>query len=427
VRIVERSQVADAYVLESHDLAAIPNYTTHLRARLIEQLRRDVAPHDWKLPDGPWIVPGRSVFAIDVYARLPVQKQIEKYLRRDYVDKYYAVPTDAGLKHETTFRKWTPKAIAAKTRELREAYPLVSLAGRLKHEEKLAGAGPPALSFAVERRLVRRDILAEPFAEGHRKGIRVEALQALHSCEVEKFITRPGFGESRQPAYGPTYLPLVRLPRLPLPSSEIDPPSGELPVQLSDRDSLAESQAVVLPSLDHLCRMNEVELESFLDPGRFGYFQDRDHVAGFGMHGFGMHGIDDLVRLRLARRAELTENWAVRRLELVSLLKHDTPRVYESTNLPNMEELREAPTRALSEFEVAAIPQLLGQEDLVAQATTNRIEMVGSIRAAKQCLACHEVERGQLLGAFSYTLVRDPLLNPPKDSDADSPRSLAGE
>ena len=295
----------------------------------------------------------------------------------------------------------------------------------MKYEEKLAGAGPPALGAAVEQRLGRRDAAAQRLAAAGRKGIRVEALQALHSDEVEKFITRPGFGESRSPAYGPTYLPLVRLPRLPLPSCEIDPPSGELPVELSATDSLAASQAVVLPSLDHLGRMNDVELESFLDRSRFGYFEDRDHVAGFGMHGFNYQV--RLQRTLFGPPPELTENWAVRRLELVSLLKHDTPRVYESKILPNMEELREAPTRALNPFEAAAIPQLLGQEDLVAQATTNCIEMVGSIRAAKQCLDCHEVERGQLLGAFSYTLVRDPLLNPAKDSDADSPRSLAGE
>jgi hypothetical protein len=46
----------------------------------------------------------------------------------------------------------------------------------------------------------------------------------------------------------------------------------------------------------------------------------------------------------------------------------------------------------------------------VLEATTNRILMVGAIRAAKQCTSCHAVERGDLLGAFSYELLRDPAI-----------------
>jgi hypothetical protein len=36
---------------------------------------------------------------------------------------------------------------------------------------------------------------------------------------------------------------------------------------------------------------------------------------------------------------------------------------------------------------------------------TDRIRMVGSVRAAKDCLDCHSVDRGHLLGAFTYELV----------------------
>ena len=31
--------------------------------------------------------------------------------------------------------------------------------------------------------------------------------------------------------------------------------------------------------------------------------------------------------------------------------------------------------------------------------------MLGAIRSAKQCVQCHGGQRGDLLGAFSYTLV----------------------
>ena len=36
------------------------------------------------------------------------------------------------------------------------------------------------------------------------------------------------------------------------------------------------------------------------------------------------------------------------------------------------------------------------------------LRMLGAIRAANQCVACHAAERGQLLGAFSYTLQLQP-------------------
>ena len=35
----------------------------------------------------------------------------------------------------------------------------------------------------------------------------------------------------------------------------------------------------------------------------------------------------------------------------------------------------------------------------------NRIRMVGSLRAGKDCMECHSIRRGELLGAFSYELV----------------------
>ena len=38
------------------------------------------------------------------------------------------------------------------------------------------------------------------------------------------------------------------------------------------------------------------------------------------------------------------------------------------------------------------------------------ILMMGALRASKQCLQCHDVQRGELLGTFSYEMLRDPPL-----------------
>jgi hypothetical protein len=93
------------------------------------------------------------------------------------------------------------------------------------------------------------------------------------------------------------------------------------------------------------------------------------------------------------------------RLELVSLLKHDPPAAYISENLPRMEDLREAPTRLLDEFEASALQKLRTGEELVVEVQPQEIHMVGALRALKQCTECHSVERGELLGAFTYRLV----------------------
>ncbi len=107
--------------------------------------------------------------------------------------------------------------------------------------------------------------------------------------------------------------------------------------------------------------------------------------------------------------SEPQEQWAVRRMELVSLLKHDRPQVYVSSELPRMDKMDDTPVRDLGEFETGALAKLKAGEDVVTRASLNRIEMLGALRASKSCLQCHNVERGQLLGAFSYSLVRDPL------------------
>ncbi len=46
-------------------------------------------------------------------------------------------------------------------------------------------------------------------------------------------------------------------------------------------------------------------------------------------------------------------------------------------------------------------------EDLFASRDGNGLRMLGAIHSFKQCVACHGGERGDLLGAFSYSLKRE--------------------
>jgi hypothetical protein len=132
----------------------------------------------------------------------------------------------------------------------------------------------------------------------------------------------------------------------------------------------------------------------FANPRGFGYFKDRRHVAGFESH-------------RFSRVPEPEPRWAVRRLELVSLLLHDEPVVYISDHLPEMDKMHNTPTRPLDRFERFALDELGWGEDLFIAEAGDRLRMLGAIRAARQCVACHGGGRGDLLGAFSYTLGAD--------------------
>lgn len=71
-----------------------------------------------------------------------------------------------------------------------------------------------------------------------------------------------------------------------------------------------------------------------------------------------------------------------------------------------MKELTNASTRPIDEFERQGLPKLRNGDEIVVESKLNSIRMVGAVRAAKQCLDCHAVRRGDLLGAFSYSFHR---------------------
>jgi hypothetical protein len=149
--------------------------------------------------------------------------------------------------------------------------------------------------------------------------------------------------------------------------------------------------------------LRELHIESqvdFVNAKGFGDVQAREHVAGFQGHAF-------RTMPKLESGGERPQRWTLQKLELVSLLKHEQPAVYLSEHLPRMDELREAKTRPPSSFESAALADLQSGEDLKVQTTANRLRMLGSIRAVEQCLQCHQVKRGDLLGAFSYQFRND--------------------
>ena len=260
-------------------------------------------------------------------------------------------------------------------------YPLVSVAPRLAYESnRSAAASSNDLTPGILEGLREQDSVFDGWSD------RRYLLGMFHSEARHSFDEANGFGLGRiRVAPSELNLPPIASPR-------------EKPLDSFRYAPLASTEE--LPEFLIMNTRHEQARNSFLLPASFGYVRDREHVAGFVPHAFRRSLSPDLPTP--TGRAQ----WNISRLQLVSLLKFDTPRVYETRGFPDMTRLDGAPTRALNEFESDSLPRLATREDVVIEERGNRIHMLGSLRASNACLKCHDVPRGTLLGAFSYVFRR---------------------
>ncbi len=274
-------------------------------------------------------------------------------------------------------------------RALRKVYPIVALTDRLAYEQpdklpRRTAVNSPHTSAALDD--LEMEISAVEFFR--------RQFETLHSQQYEHFVRAQGFGVARM---------FIRhsprdVSRPPLTNVEVNDART-----LEDFDVNNGWQGVnrfrAPVSVEDLHRVSAFD---FLDPIGFGWRVGSDDLrfAGFQPHGF---------HYPVRGRLQQPEAWSIRRLELVSLLRFDTPQVYVLDHLPRMDQLsaEDVPTRELDAFESAALKQLWFQEDLVMEESDDgTVRMMGALRAAEQCLECHTVQRGDLLGAFSYELQR---------------------
>jgi len=176
-------------------------------------------------------------------------------------------------------------------------------------------------------------------------------LASLHRNTVEIFLDRPRFGVRR---ILPMWMNEVVLP----PKPDAEPKKAEGPVELKKEEKDKDAHFT---------------------------FQDaiRKHHRGF--------------------PAAEEGTWQLQKVELVGLIKHAKPVVYDTDKVPGMKEAKEVPTRDLDAFEKAALEDLRNGEKMKVERHGNEIRAMGPIFAAKRCAACHE-KTCQLLGGFSYTL-----------------------
>ncbi|MEO1530154.1 MAG: hypothetical protein AAFX06_32545 [Planctomycetota bacterium] len=301
----------------------------------------------------------------------------------------------------------------------RKAYPLVSLRERLAYERARKHRHAKLLDSTLERMNVAEDPTHGGMTKGEWPQIRTHALQQLHSRWVFHFIRQEGAGVARLPP-DPSVrdLEVEPWPEIMFEATTHQPP-GE-PVDVPDTEPNDPSARVFerwteaknpmrVPSRPRLESYFQSNLLEFTQSGRNGFAKDVDHVAGFLPHRLMTQSNIRMGAPRFPRGLEtpvFASDWGVKTLQLVSLLKHDRPKVYVSKTLPNMESLPEANVRDLDGFESRALERLYNGEDLCIEGRQNQVRMLGSLRAIEQCRDCHFVKRGQLLGAFSYEFAR---------------------
>lgn len=302
--------------------------------------------------------------------------------------------------------------VLALRHQLRQEYPIESLSQRLTFEPETIADPQSAFSLAyadgsdIEPQVLQRLNLTE--RENRSYDLRRYELHSLHDGEVRAFTEAAGLGIGRMiPAFGvrrENLSPMNLEPLSPLPSEDSESFVALDGQTIRTTDSAVEDDAnggAAELSVEPLARRvyRSTDAFKFVPDVTLGYVAGKQQAAGFLSH-------------RFARNPEPVEpdarghRWEIVRLELVSLLKFKEARVYVSKELPQIEKLQHVPTRSLDDFEREALAKLWRDDDVVFHEDGPVIHMLGALRAATECLDCHSVKRGQLLGAFSYELRR---------------------
>ena len=267
--------------------------------------------------------------------------------------------------------------------------PLTALAywqmTRVRNGGEGSRNGPPAAEVSADRRI---DTLAKPEASptGPKHPspdfLRSTALERLHSEATSRFVRAPGNGVGRIGQLGGQLGQISQLGSL----GRIGTVQQQMP---SFPTVLVRDWTIPAWSSSELSEEKRVEGAEDLD------IIHKQSLTDFSK--------DESLETIPQSGPRKTRSWEVKSIDLVGLLMHDQPVVYVSEKL-KMSELKQVPTRELDSFERAGLEKLQSGKDVFARGQNETIRMLGSVRAQKQCLTCHDVSEGKLLGAFSYTL-----------------------
>ena len=250
--------------------------------------------------------------------------------------------------------------------------------------EKLSGRLPAVSQFVLTSTPVVGT--EQPSLPGEKSERRVIGLKALHADRVSHFIDSPGFGLNRMAHVRMFYFSKQLPPERPVVPIKLD--SGQFQIF----EGITEAR---------LRDYHEQGVRDFVNPEGYGWVKEKQAVAGFHEHQFSQRP-----SIQWDGVSERRDRWNIVRIQLVSLLKHDPPMVYQSANLPRMDELKNRDVRPLTPFESDGLASLHSGESPTIYTLRNDklVNMLGAIRTRKDCTDCHHVPEGTLLGAFSYEL-----------------------
>ncbi len=285
--------------------------------------------------------------------------------------------------------------------EARQKFPMVDLKDRFAN---LRPAMPTAMSASQREDL---DELNEAY---NGRSYRLYQLERIHSKAYEDFVKRQGFGALRILPIRSGHLKVPELKDVPFSDTSHSSQGRDLDGEDDNSLTLGVNEHALLGFKEteslKLQAYNQKSFANFALPATLGFVSQPKQATGFEPHGFRFA----MPKLSVEPQPNadplqynITET-RLNRLELVSLLNFETPRVYVLDHLPRMDQLRGADleTRELDSFEKSGLERLIAGETLVTERTGTSFRMLGAIPAINQCLQCHDGQVGNLLGAFSY-------------------------
>lgn len=161
---------------------------------------------------------------------------------------------------------------------------------------------------------------------------------------------------------------------------------------------------------------NQVLLTGNDEPGVWKSFEalhERYTQAFVDSDGF---GVSRVLTFDSPENRALLVNGKKHRVDNVQLigLMNDVPRAYASSFMnPTRSMLATSAQRPLKSFEKEAIARLKAGADYVLVSGGHEPvpppgTLIAALRAGASCISCHDVEHGQLLGAFAYRLNAAP-------------------
>ena len=111
---------------------------------------------------------------------------------------------------------------------------------------------------------------------------------------------------------------------------------------------------------------------------------------------------------QMARRSTLYfdgVDFRIGNVQLLSTPAEEKPFIYETKSDVTMKAISDAGRRDLRACETDAVAQLKAGRDAVMTMDHGQPVVIGALRAGDECASCHQVKKGEMLGAFVYPLV----------------------